>query len=223
MARRGYPEGRTRTTHGRPAVDGLGIGRSPVAAVDDGAWAVFLGLVASGAKVPDAMLESGIAPAALNGVLQASYEKQVQYEQAKATGRRSEWSEETIESVLDDLANNRYDGKLKTILENHGKPYSKFSVLIRNDPELKESYDMARRMQAELLMDKMREVAEDKEIVPARAKLIVDTYLHTIKALDRERFAPRVGGKTDDKGPLGGVDHAKRMSAAQERLEDMHR
>ena len=189
--------------------------------ISDAEWQNFLGWLGLGETVKTAQLYTGIHTVTLQAVLQKDFTKQEQYEQAKAIGRRSEWDDETLENIFDALANNLFDGTLKSVLAHYDRSYSKFSTLIRNDSDLREQYTIARQMQAEILMDQMRELAAgtDGEDI-GRSRLKIDAVLKTIQVLDRERFGTRTTD-TKAKQPLDGVDHARMMGSAQQRVEQM--
>lgn len=201
-----------------------------VGPVNPKTWQTFIGLVADGHLVPEAMRESGIRRHQLEGALRVDSNARAQYEEAKIAAVRRNWDVETIEEVFTRLMTCEQGGYLVKILEDMGLDSASFYRLIQRDPQIKEMYDEARQIQAEVMADELQAIADygmndtytdrrgnvrvDQDVVQ-RSRLRVDTLKWRLAKLHHKRFGDRI--QQDQSIDLK-VDHVSRLDEARKRL-----
>lgn len=186
-------------------------------------WQKLLGLIVSGAKPSQVMELLAIDPVALEGLLRGDPIKHRAWREALIAADRRGWSVELIEDICADVANKK---PLKQACADHGKRALMFLQLTRRDPTIKEMYEEARTIAAELEGDELREIADDdgndltldgkgNTASVNRSKLRVETRLRLMSAYNRQRFS-------EDKAPAANnvtvnINHADRLESARAR------
>ena len=202
-------------------------------ALSDKKWMVLLGLIASGVLRNDAMKEVGVGRAQLEGSLRGDPKRKQAWEDAKLAALRKSWDGDTVEEILTQIAMNENGGYLKGIIENMGLDPMSFYRLMSRDEEIRNLYEEARQIQAEIQADEMRQIANDgandsyvddrgkvrvDHDVLGRSKLRVDTMKWTMSKLHFKRFGDKI---QQDQNIHMVVDHAERLANARKRLETM--
>lgn len=211
------------------------VGRLDTAAavISDKKWQALLGAVINGVKVRDACKKLAISKGQLEAALRTNKEYKKTWEEAKRAALRKIWDMETIEQILVTIAMNEKGGYLKSIIEDMGLEPSTFYQLVLKDPEIRQMYDEARQIQAEIQADEMRAIAEDgrndsyvddrgrtrvDHDVVQRSKLRIDTLKWTMSKLHYKRFGDKI---QQDVNANIVVDHAERLEKARKRTETM--
>jgi hypothetical protein len=208
------------------------------AAVTENGWAKFVGLVATGHIVSQALKAAKITNIALEGLIRTKPELRQEFEDAKITALRLHWDLETVEEILVQLALNT-DGEgsktLKQIVEDHGCAYEAFMRLVLKDPVIGEMYEEARTMQMEGMADQIIAISDSSgqdEIetesghtkvnheVIQRDRLRVDTRKWIMSKLHHKRFGDRIQQDIDMNVT---VDHAGQLEDARRRKEALHK
>lgn len=133
---------------------------SPRAVKTISRWDGFLGSVAAGMTIPDAMLKHYVKKADIETMCRASKEELKKFQQAKLAGLRSAYSE----FDLDEFFNRVAMGTLvaDAFKEVFGTPPSPtFYKVLREDSELEERYQDALKTKAMLEMEKAINIIDD--------------------------------------------------------------
>lgn len=196
-------------------------------------WTKFITLVADGVVVPKALDTAGITRWALDGAIRTNSMAREQYEGAKLAAVQRTWDMDIVEEVLTKLMLCEQGGYLKRILEDMGLDPSGFYLLMQRDPLVREMYDEARQIQAEVMSDELQGIADDgsndtytdgkgnvrvDQDVVQRSRLRVDTLKWRLAKLHHKRFGDKI--QTEQEVNLK-VDHAEKLTAGQKRLEKL--
>lgn len=213
----------------------LPVGRmdTAAAALSDRKWQSLLGLVATGVRVSDACKKLTVSKSQLEGILRADKAAKAAWEDAKLAAMRRVWDIDTVEDVLTKVAMNEAGGYLKSIIEDMGLDPASFYRLLLKDDEIRQMYEQAREVQAEIQADEMRQIADDgrndsyvddrgrarvDHDVVQRSKLRIDTLKWTMSKLHYKRFGDKI---QQDVNANVVVDHAERLEKARRRMETM--
>lgn len=206
-----------------------------VGSIEPVKWANFIGLISEGELVAEAARRAGITRYQVNGAVRTDSKAREQYEEAKIAAVWRNWDVETIEEVLTALMMCEENGHLNKILDNRGLDSASFYRLMQRDPMVKETYEEARQIQAEVMADEMQAIADDglndtytddkgnrrvDQDVFQRSRLRVDTMKWRMSKLHWKRFGDKQQHQIDANVT---VDHAHRLEAGRKRLEDLHR
>jgi len=201
--------------------------------IDPITWRNFIGLVADGHTVPVALEKTEITRYALNGLIRTDTKAREQYEEAKIAAVRRNWDMETVEGILEDLMLCKHGGHLNRIIEDRGLDPSGFYKLMQRDEYVKEMYDEARQIQAEVMADKMREIADDgtndtyvdargnvrvDQDVMGRSKIRVDTMKWVMSKMHHKRFGDKIQQDVDVNLK---VDIADKLRAGRKRVSEL--
>lgn len=213
-------------------------GRKPLISADDPRitstvsaeqWQKLLGLIATGVKQTQAVELLAIEPAALEGMLRGDPVKHRAWREALIASDRRGWSGEMIEDICALIANKT---SVKHACLAHGKEVLSFLMMVRRDPTVKEMYEEARIIAAEMEGDELREIADDDTADLAddgkggyrpntaavnRSKLRVETRLRLMSSYNRQRFG-------EDKQQTAAnvtvnINHADRLESARGRAK----
>lgn len=196
------------------------------AAVTPDQWAKLLGLIATGVQRGNAIEALGIDKTALEGWLRAEPLKYRAWREAIISADRLGWSAESIEGICFEIANK---AKLKDACGKYGKSVQAFLLIVWRDPTIKEMYEEARTLAAELEADDLREISDDdgndmtidgkgNTASVNRSKLRVETRLRLMAAFNRKRFAEQRGGEAAATSVTVNINHADRLESARGRL-----
>lgn len=124
-------------------------------------WDQFLGSLATGMPVPDAMLKHYIKRADIETVTRKNKLEMQRYKDAKLAGMRAKYSEFDLEELFDRIAMGTSVGD--AFMEVFGTPIKpQFYKLLREDPELEEAYRTALQTKALLEMEKVVAIVDEK-------------------------------------------------------------
>ena len=204
------------------------------AVLSDRKWQALLGLIASGNLVRPSCQHLGIGRTQLEGMLRSDTARRESFDEAKAAALMKIWDEETVEEVLSELAMDAETGSLKKILDDRGLDSGSFYSLMRRVPSVKDAYDEAREIQAEVMADQMLEIAKygendvytdskgnkrvDHDVIQ-RSKLRVDTIKWIMSKMHYQRFGDKI---QQDVNAHIVVDHAERLENARKRKEKLN-
>jgi hypothetical protein len=193
------------------------------------AWARLLGLIADGMSSTDAIQTVGATRALVEGMLRTSPDHRKQWTEARIAAQRRDWDMDLIVSICAQIAAGL---TVKKACENHGRQPTNFLRLVLADSVVKEEYDTARRIRAEMWADDTIEIADndgnDIDLngrgniaavkradtrIQARQKLMAD--------FARDRFGDDKG-KTEVNVNLN-LNHAERLEAAHARRRQLKR
>jgi hypothetical protein len=123
-------------------------------------WELFLGAIATGEAVDQAMLSCLIKRKEIQAMTNIPGERK-RYRDAKLAGLRQEYSEFDLEEFFDRVASGNTVGE--AFMEVFGKEIPKtFYRLLRDDPDLEERYQNALKTKAMLEMEKSLEIVDDR-------------------------------------------------------------
>lgn len=187
-------------------------------------WAQFIGLVANGQDVVTAATQAAINPLLLEGVLRTVPERYQELKDAKTASARREWDYETVCAICDKIATN---GNVRKVCEASGKDPRQFLYLATHDPVVKDLYDTARLLRAELWNDEVLHIVDDegsdmtfdgKPNVAAvrRSALRAETRMKFMEYANEKKYGAG-RGKTDVTVNVN-VNAVERLEAAQKRL-----
>lgn len=197
-------------------------------------WSDLLGRVAGGTPVPEALKSTKVTRYALDGAIRTDAKAREQYEEAKIAALWRDWDFETLEEIMVAIMTNRNGGYLNAILDDMGLSGSGFYRLMARDPLVKEMYEEARQIQAEISADEMQRIADyglndtytddkgrtrvDQDVVQ-RSRLRVDTMKWRLAKLHHRRFGDRI---QQDVQQNIVVDHAERLEMARKRRDELN-
>jgi|GEM_PF-2420080 len=122
-------------------------------------WELFLGEIATGVSVPDAMLKCLIKRAEIQAMTNQPSERK-RYRDAQLAGLRCEYSEMDLEDFFDRVATGKK--VVESFVEVFGRePRASFYRLLRDDPDLEERYQSSLKTKAMLEMEKSLEIIDD--------------------------------------------------------------
>ena len=201
--------------------------------IDPTVWRNFIGLVADGHTVPIALEKTKLSRYALNGLLRTNQKAKEQYEDAKLAAVRRNWDMETVEGILEDLMLCKHGGHLNRIIEDRGLDPASFYKLMRRDEHVKQMYEESREIQAEVMADKIREIADDgtndtyvddrgnvrvDQDVMGRSRIRVDTMKWVMSKLHHKRFGDKIQQEVDVNLK---VDIADKLRAGRARVAEL--
>jgi hypothetical protein len=215
--------------HGLPVPDPA---HARLARIDPEDWVNFIGLLASGMRVREALENSPLSQFQVEGLIRTSKQARQQYENAKLSSRRERIPLTLVEDIFEELATSTIGGSLKGLCEKHSVDYSAMLYLIRHDDVIKEMYDAAREMQMDTLGDETLLLADDDSndyrYNEKQGRMTVDTdnvrrsqtqiqaRQYLLERLGRHRFGNR---QTIDLNAQVEVNVANRLEQAQRRFD----
>lgn len=188
-------------------------------------WTLLLGLVTDGKKTADAIVESGLSRAVVEGTLRAVPERLVEWNKAKHCRARLGWDIEAIEDLLAMVASGTH-----TVVEGCdalGKNMTSFYKLVLSDEDVRTFYEEAQRIRVLEMAEQLRAIADDKGddmdlngrgnvAAVNRAKLQVDTRLRLAQVWYPKVFNAK---QMQDVNVNVNIDHAARLDAARTRRD----
>jgi len=193
------------------------------------AWTRLLGLIADGVKDVQAIQAVGATRALVEGMLRTSKERLQEWKDAHIAYERRNWSPELISSLCDDIAAGL---TVKKACQRAKRDLNTFLKLVLADPVIRDQYDTARRIRAELWADETIEIADndsnDMDILGKgniaavkRADTRIAARHKLMKDFARDRF-----GDKEDKTQVEvniNLNHAERLEAAHARRRQLRR
>lgn len=201
--------------------------------VDPVCWTKFLGEIECGRTVAESLKIAGISRSAYTGVIRTDSAAREQYEQARIASVWRNWDFELVEEIMVALMNCEQGGYLNKILEDRGLNPDSFYYLMTRDPIVKEMYEEARQVQAEIMSDQLQAIADDglndtytddrgkvrvDQDVVQRSRLRVDTMKWRLSKLHHKRFGDKIQQETEMNI---NVNHEERLEAARKRKEKL--
>jgi len=188
------------------------------------AWSRILGLIADGVLPHKAIETVGATRALVEGMLRGRPEYRRQWEDAKVAALRRNWDADLLTDICNDIAAGL---SVQKACENRGKLPAMFVKIVLSDPLLREEYDAARKIRAELWADEQIEIADDdcndmdltgkgNTAAVARSKLRVETRANLAGKFHREKFGEDKQQKQDINVQVN-VNAAERLESARAR------
>jgi hypothetical protein len=201
--------------------------------IDPEKWALFLGGVENGNTVAQSLKSAGISRRRFNGAMRTEPKAREQYEEARIAAVWKTWDYEVVEEIMIALMTCEQGGHLNRILEDRGLNSASFYYLMNRDPAVKDMYEEARQVQAEIMADKLQSIADDgvndtytddngrvriDQDVVQRSRLRVDTMKWRLSKLHHKRFGDKI---QQEQNINMVVDHAERLEAARKRKDKL--
>lgn len=204
-------------------------GAPPTAVKTLSRWAQFLGSIAAGVLLPDAMLKHFITRADIEAAVRSSAEERQRWDEARLAALKRGWSAFDFEDIFARIAGG---DPIRTALESvkgamNGDLYSAFNRIIIADSVLHEMYLAALKARSLVMGEQIVEIADDdskdmahneKGDVPNnaavnRSKLRVETRARLMSAWNTRMF----GEKKDNVQVNVQINHAQRLEEARGR------
>lgn len=206
-------------THGYPQKRRTPTAADIAAQLAIDAWSRILGLIADGVPPHKAIQTIGATRALVEGMLRGRPEYRRQWEDAKIAALRRNWDADMLTDICNDIAAGL---SVHKACENRSRKPAMFVKIVLSDPLLKEEYDAARKIRAELWADEQIQIADEdfndmdltgkgNTAAVARSKLRVETRANLAGKFSRDRFG-------EDKQKPQDVNVTVNLNAA-ERLE----
>lgn len=193
------------------------------------AWARLLGLIADGLSTTDAIKTVGATRALVEGMLRASPDHRRQWNEARIAAQRRDWDMDLIVAICADIAAGL---TVKKACENQRRNPTSFLRLVLADAVVKEEYDTARRIRAEMWADDTIEIADNDGNdldLSGRGNVAAvkraDTRIQARQKLMADYAKDRFGddkNKTEVNVNLN-LNHAERLEAAHARRRQLKR
>lgn len=188
------------------------------------AWSRILGLIADGVLPHKALETVGATRALVEGMLRGRPEYRRQWEDAKIAALRRQWDADVLTDICNEIAAGL---SVKKACESRGKQAAMFVKIVLSDPLLREEYDAARKIRAELWADEQIEIADEDHndmdltgkgntAAVARSKLRVETRAQLAGKFHREKFGEDKN-KAQDVNVTVNVNAAERLEQARAR------
>lgn len=193
-------------------------------------WEKFLRYLVSGFTVAEARDQAHIPHAAYRVALLLDEDKREQRDQALHEYRRSIWTDEIVDDILEAIA---AGGLAGVSIEAHApveveSPKSSFYSLMRSDDVLRDKYDLARQTQMWGMADEILKISDDET-----QDLIDDgkggmrsnpsaVRRSEVKTKNRQwlmerLFAKQFGAKIQNEHKVQVIDHATTLEDARRR------
>lgn len=197
--------------------------------VTDDQFDHFLALVADGVRGPDALASAKMTRVGFEHVLRSNDSARARYEEAKIQALYKEFDLETIQEVLADVARGMH---LNVALADRLLEVQRFYLLVLKDPLIKDLYEDARKIQAEVWADDIVRIGDDDshDVLTSnnefgveerpnnarvqRDKLRSDNRKWLMAKVHHERFGDK---KQIDLNANIVIDYAQRLEAARSR------
>ena len=188
------------------------------------AWSRVLGLIADGVTPTQAIQTVGATRALIEGMLRGRPEYRRQWEDAKIAALRRNWDADTLTDICNDIAAGL---SVQKACEARGRQAAMFVKIVLSDQLLREEYDAARKIRAELWADEQIEISDDafndmdltgkgNTAAVARSKLRVETRQHLAGKFNKEKFGDEKN-KPQDINVNVNVNAAERLEQARAR------
>lgn len=191
-------------------------------------WGQFLGSIAAGVLLPDAMLRHYISRADIEAAIRSSPEERQRWDEARIAALKYGWSAFDFEDIFERIAGGMtISAALAEVKGQGGSIYSAFNRIIISDSILNEQYMMALKSRALVMQEEIIELADndsndvivnDKGPAPNnaavnRSKLQVETRTRLMSAWHTKMF----GEQKNQVQVNVQVNHAERLEAARSR------
>lgn len=192
------------------------------------AWARLLGLIADGVKSHDAIAAVGATRALVEGMLRGSKQHLEQWNNARQAALRRMWDIELVQDICTDIAAGL---SATAACTKRQRDVTTFLKLVLADPVIREEYDTARRIRAELWADETIEIADDDANdmdITGRSNMAAvkraDTRIGARHKLMGDFARQRFGNEKTPQVEVNiNLNHAERLEAAQARRKSLRR
>lgn len=154
------------------------------------------------------------------------------WHQAVLDGKKINWPPDLLHEVCEDIAAGL---SIRYACEKRQRNHKEFLRLALRDPVIKEQYELARQVRAELLQDEIIEMADDDShdidldgrgngAAVRRSELKVKTRLEIAKAANPDKFRenrqPKVSVETNVQNNVQvNLNHSERLARAKTRIK----
>jgi hypothetical protein len=192
--------------------------------VIEGRWVDFVGRIAMGALVADALKESRLTRPIFEGLVRTSKVHKTQYDEAKTSYLRTLWDDDTLDGVLGMIA---AGSNVADACAAHNREAKQLHTLVIRDPFYYAAYEEAMKIKAlhvaEELTAESDDTSDDLQLdgrgnnaAVKRSELKIDTRKFIMSA-----WLTRVFGKNGN-APVNvnvTVNHAERLQEARARRD----
>jgi len=192
-------------------------------------WEEFLGSIAAGTQLQDAMLKHFVTRAEIEAKCLVPAE-QKRWNEARAAARRRAWSMLDLELVFSKIG----QGNLKVadaVAEVKAGGYESFHDVVVNDPELNERYMNALKLRAMHVGEGVLEIVDNKDddtldtggksgIVPNNANVNRDKLRAETRLKLMKHWFPQVYGDKPTTQVNVQINHAERLEGARARARE---
>lgn len=180
-------------------------------------------MIADGVPPYQAIQAVGATRALVEGMLRSSAERLRQWNEARMAAERRHWDMDIITEICNEIAAGL---SVHSACKKRGKPPESFVKLVLLDPGIREEYDLARKVRAELWADESIEIADEEHndldlagrgnmAAVKRSDLRVTTRRRLMEDFNKDRFSP--GGKKNEVNVQVNINAAERLEAARQR------
>lgn len=190
-------------------------------------WDQFIGSIATGVTVPDAMLKHYIKRADIETMTRKNSLELKRYQEAKIAGLRSAYSMFDLDEFFNAVAMGLTVGDAFQQVWGH-PPAATFYEILRNDPDMEDRYQNALKTKAVVETERMLEIVDDdtNDLIDGGVKGMVPNMAAVqrskLRAETRHKLAGnwyrRIYGEKDPSVKVEiNVNHAERLEEARTR------
>lgn len=170
--------------------------------------------------------------ALIEGAVRTDPEMGSAWHQAVLDGKKVNWPPDLLHEVCEDIAAGL---TIRYACEKRHRNHKEFLRLALRDPVIKEQYELARQVRAELLQDEIIEMADDDShdidldgrgngAAVRRSELKVKTRLEIAKAANPDKFREKGGTKVNVETNVQNnvqvnLNHSERLARAKTRVK----
>lgn len=157
-------------------------------------WNKFLGVLASGAKIEDAMLQCSITRADIEGVTRGDPLEYQKWLDARKAAKRSVWNAIMIEDVMDRIAAGMFLKDAVREVAGHQDQAANFMAIVHGHPELLAQLKAAKAAGALMMEDELVRIADDdsNDVIESdretKSGAIMTTRLPNTAAVQRSKL-----------------------------------
>lgn len=195
-------------------------------------WDSFIGSVAAGLPLPDAMLKHFVTRADIETMTrlpgEAGKTEAKRWAQARSAGKRMTYSLFDIEDIFERIASGMKVGEAVNAVKP-GSCASSFLGVVNKDPDLIERYKEVKEVAVMMLMDQVTEIADDKEgdvliqekgPAPNMAAVQRSRLQMDARVLQARAHAPRYYSDKREQTITLNINAVERLERANARLRD---
>jgi hypothetical protein len=195
-------------------------------------WQQLIGKIALGTQPEEAIRELALSRTLVEGAVRTDPEMGSAWHQACLDGKKINWPPDLLHEVCEEIAAGK---TIRWACEKHGRNHKEFLRLALRDPVIKEQYELARQVRAELLQDEIIEMADDDShdidldgrgngAAVRRSELKVKTRLEIAKAANPDKFREKGGTKVNVETNVQNnvqvnLNHSERLARAKTRIK----
>ncbi len=195
-------------------------------------WTKFLGSIATGTLVQDAMMQHHMTRADIEACIRHDPAERQRWDEAKLMALKRGWSAFDFDDIFERIAGGMpVREALGEVKGDNGATYANFNRIIIQDPQLNEMYLNACKARALVLSEEIIDIADDSSNDMAhndkggdvpnnaavnRSKLKVETRARLMSAWHTKMFGE---GKGNQVNVQVNVNHAERLEQARVRAK----